>query len=338
MEDVLICSIENYGNLGNDKMGVIDSEGKHYLSINSYFADMFNYLLYDGKQVIQPDRLKELDTTEIAIPYGNNARVPVQKYRDLLKLWSAMMDEDAVYVMLGAELQGKTHYAMPIKKGLYDMIGYARQVDEARNSYKKKQKSGDLFVDDGVLKIKLNSEEFLSGFRKEDRLIPIITATVFLSADKWDGPQDLHDMLDVKDKGLLRFIPNYPINLIAPYYMNDEDFDKFSTDLGLAMKVLKYQKAGAVEVIQATDHRKIDRSTAVFLNRVANLGLEFDEKEDSIDMCKAMDENNKKMKIIGAIEILRAGGSSEEDIIAKVMKLFDVPKEYVLAILNAQMA
>ena len=72
-------------------MGVIDTEGKQYFSNNLFFADMFNFLLYDGKSVIQPDKLKQLDTTEIAIPYGNGARIPVQKYRDLLKLWSAMM-------------------------------------------------------------------------------------------------------------------------------------------------------------------------------------------------------------------------------------------------------
>ena len=53
-------------------MGAVDTEGKQYLSINRFFADMFNFLLYDGKSV-----------------------------------------------MLGAELQGKTHYAMPVKKGLY---------------------------------------------------------------------------------------------------------------------------------------------------------------------------------------------------------------------------
>ena len=262
-------------------MGVVDIEGKQYLSINRFFADMFNFLLYDGSPVIKPENLRELDTTEIAIPYGNGARVPVQKYRDLLKLWSAYMDDTAVYVMLGAELQGKAHYAMPVKKGLYDMIGYARQVDEARNSYRRKPEEGDMYVDEGTLKIRLTSEEFLSGFRKGDRLIPIITATVFLSDEEWDGPLDLHDMLDVKDRGLLKFIPNYPINLIAPANLSDSEFEKFSTKLGLAMKVLKYQKAGAVEVIEATDHEKIDWDTAVFLNRVANLGLEFDELSES---------------------------------------------------------
>ena len=43
-------------------MGVIDTEGKQYMSRNIIFADAFNYLLYDGEQVIGPQKLKELDT------------------------------------------------------------------------------------------------------------------------------------------------------------------------------------------------------------------------------------------------------------------------------------
>jgi hypothetical protein len=37
------------------------------------------------------------------------------------------------------------------------------------------------------LKIRLTSEEFLSGFRKGDKLIPIITATLLLSDEEWKG-------------------------------------------------------------------------------------------------------------------------------------------------------
>lgn len=44
---------------------------------------------------------------------------------DLLKFWNAMMDDNAIYIILGAELQGKVHYGMPVKDGLYDMIGYS---------------------------------------------------------------------------------------------------------------------------------------------------------------------------------------------------------------------
>ena len=64
-------------------MGRIDTETKAFMSDPARFADAFNYLIYDGQPVIKPEDLKPLDTTEIAIPYGNNARVPEQKYRDI---------------------------------------------------------------------------------------------------------------------------------------------------------------------------------------------------------------------------------------------------------------
>ena len=77
----------------------------------------------------------------------------------------------------------------------------------------------------------------------------------------------------------------------------------------------------------------IDRETAVFLNRVAKLDLEFDEKGDQVDMCKAMEDNNRKREVTGAIRMLRADGASDETIITKVTNLFNVTKEYVFALL-----
>ena len=319
-------------------MGVIDTESKLYFSKNSIFADMFNFKLYNGENVIKAHELRELDTTEISVPYGNGARVPIQKSRDVLKIWSAMTDGRAVYVILGSEVQDKIHYAMPVKNGLYDMLGYASQVNESRKSYKNDSKNADLSIDNGTVKIKLTSAEFLSGFRKEDKIIPIITLTVYLSAEEWDGPLDLYGMLDIEDKELLKFIPNYWVNLIAPTNMNDNDFDKFHTDLGLAMKVLKYQNEGVVEVIQSTNHKKIDRDTAVFLNAVTNLGLEFQEKEEAIDMCKAMEDYTKKQRIVGAIEAMKRLNTSDPDIVNTIMDMFDVTMDYVLALLTPKMA
>lgn len=48
-------------------IGAIDAITKAYIRKNEVFADAFNYFMYDGAQVIQPERLKELDSTEIAI-------------------------------------------------------------------------------------------------------------------------------------------------------------------------------------------------------------------------------------------------------------------------------
>ena len=55
---------------------------------------------------------------------------------------------------------------------LYDAIDYSKQVEEAGRSYRRGKDSGTFSEkDDGTLEIKLTHEEFLSGFRKADRLI-----------------------------------------------------------------------------------------------------------------------------------------------------------------------
>ncbi len=318
----------------------MDTEGKRYLSNTKYFADLFNFLIYDGKNVIRPEELQELDTTELTVPYGNNARVPIQKYRDLLKMWNAMMDEKAIYVILGSELQDKVHYGMPVKDGLYDMLGYSKQIEEIRRSYEKEKasRSGEITVDNGEVKIKLTSEEFLSGLRKNDKLIPIITVVVHFGDKPWDGQRSLYDMLAIPNEEMKRFIPNYWINLVSPAEMRDEDFKKFHTHLGFAMKVIKHQSDDADQVIMATDHHRIDPETAEFLNRAVNLQLEYQDEPGGVDMCKAMEKKEKKDRITGMIDYMKDEGKSEEDIIAKVMEKYRVSKEYVLDILKAQAA
>ena len=321
-------------------MGVMDTEGKQYLSNPVVFADAFNYLLYDGKQIIKPEKLKELDTTELTVPYGNNARVPVQKYRDLLKLWNAMMDENAIYVVLGAELQDKVHYGMPVKDGLYDMLGYSKQIAEIKRSYKQEDvaEEGEITVDDGVVKIKLTSEEFLSGLRKGDKLIPIITAVVYFGEEPWDGPRSLFEMLDVRDERLYRFLSDYKLNLISPADMSEDEFGKFQTELGFAMKLLKHQSEDADEVIRLEGHRKISTETAYFLKAAMKLDFEFENEPGGVDMCKAMEKRYQEKEVTGAIKAYRLDGVSDEDIIVKVMKLYNVTREYVLALLAPKQA
>lgn len=62
-------------------MGATDDVTKEYMKDNNVFADAFNYLIYNGRQVIKPSSLQELDTTEIALVEDDK----IQKYRDVLK-------------------------------------------------------------------------------------------------------------------------------------------------------------------------------------------------------------------------------------------------------------
>ena len=170
-------------------MGRKDTVTGAYVKQNTIFADAFNYYIFGGQQVIQPDQLKELDTAEIVVPYGaDGAGEPEQKYRDVMKSLTAMEDENAAYLLLGIENQSDVHYAMPVKNLVYDTLHYAKQVQEAANSHRKAKD----YKEHG-------KGEFLSGFYKEDKLIPVITLVIFFSPKQWDGPTSLHEMMNVKD-------------------------------------------------------------------------------------------------------------------------------------------
>lgn len=326
-------------------MGALDVEAKQYLGKPEAFADAFNYLLYEGEQVIVPTSLREMDASQIALPYGNNARLPVQKYRDLLRIWEAMTDGDVIYVILGAEIQGKIHYAMPVKDVLYDAIGYSKQVEEARRSVKSggsNADDGDLYAEDGVLKIKLTSEEFLCGFRKTDKLIPIVTAVIYVGSEPWDGPRSLFDMMDIRDERIRPFLNDYKLNIISAADMDEGDFTKFHTDLGLTMQIIKHQKDDADKIIEGTNHRKIDPDAAFFLKKAANLDLEFEESDGGVDMCVALERRYKEKEtegeIKGAIGILKDDGKTDEDIVDRIIKKYSVTRDYVLALLSPKTA
>ncbi len=93
-----------------------DTVTKEYMKDSVVFADVFNFYMYDGKEIIRPEQLKPLDTTEIILPYGEDMDiVPIQKYRDVIKIATVMTDSNAAYLLLGIENQSNIHYAMPVR-------------------------------------------------------------------------------------------------------------------------------------------------------------------------------------------------------------------------------
>lgn len=67
-------------------MGEKDTKAKAFLADNERFADLFNYYLFNGKQVIKAADLCERDTTKVLSVFGADKKeIQKQKWRDLLK-------------------------------------------------------------------------------------------------------------------------------------------------------------------------------------------------------------------------------------------------------------
>lgn len=112
--------------------------------------------------MILPEKLEEADTDFSSIlPFNGHAET-VQKILDVVKKSTNGID----LVILGLENQQHIHYGMPLRIMLGDAMGYLKEYQEIA---KRNRAAGSLE----------GSEEYLSGFHREDRLHPMITICLY---------------------------------------------------------------------------------------------------------------------------------------------------------------
>ena len=267
-------------------MGKADAATKIYMRENAVFADAFNFLIYGGEPVVDPDNLRELDTAELALPFGTKeekGRHPedaVQKYRDILKSAVIKQDDKAAYILLGLENQTGIHYAIPVRNFLYDGLQYGKQVADIAAQHRKDGEKGH------------SGGEYLSGFYKEDKIIPVITLVLHFGASEWDGPLSLHEMMRIKNPTLMSFVQDYQIHLIDPARLSAEDMQKFSTSLRDVLSYIKYSKdkKELSRFLQNNPRLHIETEAARVIQAVANTPMKIPENEEVVDVCKAIDD------------------------------------------------
>ena len=321
---------------------------------NTVFADAFNYLIYNGKKVIDPAKLTEIDSTEIALPFGNAEKVKaekkrkeqeaewssvknesvrkkntsrvgvkmdaVQKYRDVFKSVVIKQDEKTSYVLLGIENQTDVHYAMPVRNAIYDALQYGRQVADIAADHRRNKKD---------FPGKSNGE-YLSGFFKEDHIRPVITLVIHFGAEEWDGPLSLHEMMATRDMEILSFVENYRIHLIDPAKLTEEELNKFSTSLKEVMGYIKYSKdkEKLMKFLRKDTHKTIEMNAARVIKTITNTPIEVSEEMEEIEMCKAIEdlilEGEAKGEAKGMIEICLEMNFSKEDILRKLQDKLNI--------------
>ena len=266
--------------------------GKNDIAVNQWFAnkerfaDLFNAVLFGGKQEIQPESLVRLNNeASIILQHKDEKESPVKRYRDLVMRWNDGMD----FVILAGENQDKVHYRMPVRTMIYDGISYMNQLDAMWKEHEK-------------YKDEVTNEEFLSRMKKDDRLIPVVTLVFYYGEQPWDGSLDLYGMLGINEekenlRSLEKFIPNYHINLIDAARI--KDIEVFRTDLQVVLGMLQYknQKDALLDYVQK--HKdyfcRLDIETYRAVQAFLGAGKKLErvisaEGAEEIDMCKALDD------------------------------------------------
>lgn len=264
-------------------MGVQSTAAKNYMSRNDIFAQLVNYYVFHGREAVRPTDLGSVDASEvILLPDRTGGKRSVEKYRDILKQCVFKVAEETGYLFIGIENQTEVHYAMPVRTMLYDALNYAGQVSKMADKHK-----GERDVMTGA--------EFLSGLKKEDRLVPVITVIVYFGQRPWDGPCSLHEMLCDSSQEILDCVGDYRLNLIDPHQMSEKDYCFLGDSLQYVMRFIAASSSKAAMEKLLGDFKEnyvhMERDAAELLSACTKTKLVIEEENgEVVNMCKAWDD------------------------------------------------
>ena len=322
-------------------MGQSNAAVRQWMGNPKRFADLFNATVFNGEQVIRPEELEPVDGEEdILLTDKNGKKQEVHRYRDIVMKWK----KDAVLILLACENQAKVHYAMSVRNMLYDSLSYVGQIQRMWNKNVEK----------------MTTAEFLSKFRKGDRLIPVLTLVFYYDVDQWDGSKDLYGMLqwsedEKKNTVLKEYVPNYRINLIDAG--NLEHLERFKSDLQevLGMIQCRGDKESLLKYINDRKEyfQNVDEETYYVIReflhseRMLKGNIEKSQGKETVDMCKALEdlynegieigmergmtrgmECGMELGVVkGVVETLYDFGIEKDAAIQRVMQKFEISRE-----------
>ena len=104
-----------------------DAALKEYWKNNERYADFFNAVLFEGRQVIKAEQLEERDTEESNILELGNQSESITAARDLFRVIKTAMGVE--FALVGIENQDKIHYGMPVR--VMNLDAYAYEIGRA---------------------------------------------------------------------------------------------------------------------------------------------------------------------------------------------------------------
>ena len=152
-----------------------DSACRTFFSNDIYFASFSNAILFDGKQVIRPERLVRYENDMSLIIDDTKSAEDKKRRRDIV----VKSDINGIYCILGIEHQSSIDETMVIRCGIYEMLEYLKQVEN--KEYK--------------------------------RLVPQIMVAFYTGPKKWNVPVKLSDYFEIPEE-LKKYFNDWKIILV----------------------------------------------------------------------------------------------------------------------------
>ena len=243
---------------------------------NEHFADLFNATVFNGKQVLKPDKLTEMDTDVSATIHSKSYNESITRNRDVVK----KMSDGVEFNILGLEIQDKTHYAMPLRTMTYDALGYIKEYNDIKKHHKLNKDSFS------------SHEEFLSGINKSDRFHPIITLVLYYGESLWDGPTSLSDMMISMPDNIKAYFSDYKLNLVQ--ILDSDKYTFYNEDVRDVFNIIRnIYNDDFDSIYREYESRNVDIDVMELICSITSVPKLMDlcidnEQGGTVNMCEAM--------------------------------------------------
>ena len=281
---------------------------------NEHFADLFNATVFNGRQVLKPDKLTEMDTDVSATIQSKNYNESITRNRDVVK----KMSDGVEFNILGLEIQDKTHYAMPLRTMTYDALGYIKEYNDIKKHHKLNKDSFS------------SHEEFLSGINKSDRFHPIITLVLYYGESLWDGPTCLSDMMISMPDNIKAYFSDYKLNLVQ--ILDSDKYTFYNEDVKDVFNIIRnIYNDDFDSIYREYESRNVDIDVMELICNITSVPKLMDlctdtEQGGTVNMCEAMKRFQAECESKG----MKEGIDSEKVNSIISMLEFGITKEQIL--------
>lgn len=301
----------NYNNTNTHQK---DVTLKTFWRDNEHFADLFNATVFNGKQVLKPDKLTEMVTDVSATIHSKSYNESITRNRDVVK----KMSDGVEFNILGLEIQDKTHYAMPLRTMTYDALGYIKEYNDIKKHHKLNKDSFS------------SHEEFLSGINKSDRFHPIITLVLYYGESLWDGPTCLSDMMISMPDNIKAYFSDYKLNLVQ--ILDSDKYTFYNEDVRDVFNIIRnIYNDDFDSIYREYESRNVDIDVMELICNITSVPKLMDlctdtEQGGTVNMCEAMKRFQAECESKG----MKEGIDSEKVNSIISMLEFGITKEQIL--------
>ena len=286
-------------------MGKQDITQMKFFRDTKRFADIWNGLAFNGRQVVKWDELEEISPVGLAV----NKELKSKKTADIVMARTGNGERLAILI---AENQLSIDYSMIVRVLLREVMEYDRQVSEIikKNRDELRAVKGRKKAEISPGNNTFTAGEYMYLFKKTDHLRPVSTLVLYWNNDPWDGAKSLHELVDFSGCEEMKEITgDFKLNIINIDTIQNGDELFHNRDVKDVVNL--YQKRNdKIAFKEYIDTKKIfDReSIEVVTEMVTSKELKEymqnnkDDEGGNLDMCKAITDLIQDGRIEGNAE------------------------------------